>query len=266
MKHADRAFGVFFMKTSALVLLGAALLGAVSLRANDNYAVKEPFSQTHAFKPTGTLRLKNINGHIEIRAWDRNEILVEGEKSAATDEDLKRIDLEVKLSDDDAEIEVKLPKREGSWFGENDRAQVTFRISVPATAQLANIASVNSGITVEGMRGPVAAKSVNGGVTARGLAADAKLSSVNGSISATFTEIRAGQKLSFDSVNGGVTVQLPKDAGLSVRCSTMNGGIDCDLPITMERSSHHKLTGTIGDGRATLKASTLNGGVHIQAM
>jgi len=253
------------MKIPALAFIGVALLGVVTARADD-YACKEPFSQTHAFSPTGTVRLDNINGHVEVRAWDRNEILVEGEKSATSQEVLNRIKVEITITDDQAEITVHLPKRREEWFNgdENIRTRVTFRVSVPATARIAKVTCVNSGITIDGMRGPVTADSVNGGITAHGLGGDVHLHSVNGSVSAEFASIVAGQKLALDTVNGGIKIQLPRDAGLSVHCSVVNGGIDCALPLTDENKGHRRLTGTIGDGRATLKAGSMNGGIRIE--
>jgi hypothetical protein len=253
------------MKSPTLVFIGAALLGIVSARAED-LPCKEPFSQTHAFSPTGSLRLDNINGHVEVRAWDRNEILVEGEKSATSQEVLNRIKVEIKITEDDAIVTVHLPKRHEQWFDEDEniRTRVTFRVSIPATATIAKISCVNSGIDLEGLRGPVTAQSVNGGIRARGLGGDARLHSVNGPVSAAFATIAAGQKLSLDTVNGGVTVRLPKDAGLTIHCSVLNGGVDCALPLKDENKGHHRLTGTIGDGRATLKADSVNGGIRIE--
>jgi len=251
------------MKIPTLLLIAAALLGALSAQAKD-LPFKEPFSQTHAFDANGALRLENVNGQVEVRAWDRNEILIEGEKSAATEEALKHIELEINVSNEKADIRVHLPKRSGFWASKGaNSGVVTFRISVPATAQIAKIDSVNGNILLEGLRGSVTAATVNGRITSHSLAGDVRLNSVNGTISAQFGQVAKGQSVSLDTVNGGVVVEVPKDAGFSVHCSVVNGRINCGVPITLQGTGRHDLNGTIGDGRASLRAATVNGHIRI---
>jgi DUF4097 and DUF4098 domain-containing protein YvlB len=253
------------MKLHLLLLLALGLLIPVAARAN--YAFRESFDQTHAFRPNSSLTVENVNGDVIISTWDKEEIRVTGEKSAETDAELKQIDLRIELADSSASLKVKLPKRTGKWFGSTIRAAVRFEIMVPASTRIEQVGCVNSSIKLDGIRGPVVARSVNGGISARGLGGDADLHTVNGSVDVAFAAVAAGQKLSIETVNGGVRVHVPKDSGLDVDISTVNGGIDCDLPITLERSHHrHSLSGKVGDGRASFRARTVNGGVHIETL
>lgn len=251
------------MKLLALV---AALLTAAGAYA-DSYSFKEPFSRTAPFNATGELSLDNVNGSVEIRTWDKNEILIEGEKSAKTDEELKLIELTLDTATPTAAtIKVRLPKRSGSWFGgSNIRASVTFKITVPATANLAHIRTVNSSITLDGLAGPVNAATVNGRINATALRGDARLETVNGSLNVGFAALAAGQQLSLETVNGSVAVALPADAGAAVNASVVNGHVDCDFPITLTggRIRGSSLKGSIGDARATLHARSVNGSIHV---
>lgn len=251
----------FSLIMKPLVLLALAFVSAAALRADD-YAFKEPFSRSGAFHADGRITLENINGHIDVRTWDRNEILIEGEKTAKTEEELKLVDLAIDLSDANAEIKVRLPKRHEFW-GRNVRAAVHFRLTVPATATLARISSVNSSITVDGVRGPVHLSSVNGGIRATGLGAEAHLNTVNGGIHAAFATIAADQRLSVETVNGGIDLSLPRDAGATVDASVVNGHISCEFPVTVSGNIGRHLHGTIGDGRASIKASSVNGSVRL---
>src|SRR5436305_1994744 len=112
------------MKIRILLAALGAFVISVSLPA-EGYSVKEPFSQKASFSPTGKITLENINGEVDVHTWDRNEILIEGEKSAKTDEELKLIDLTIDLKESNAAIKVRLPKREG-FFSNNIRASVSF--------------------------------------------------------------------------------------------------------------------------------------------
>ena len=251
------------MKTR-LAFFAVGLLAAAIARA-DSYANKEPFSQTNPFSPTGTLSLENVNGNVEIRTWDKNEILIQGEKSAKTEEELKAIDLKIDVSESHAAIKVRLPKRSGGWFSGNTiRAAVQFTITLPATASLDRIETVNASVKLEGTRGKAHIETVNGSVRATNLGGSTTFETVNGRIDADFTAVAAGQTCSFETVNGSVHMVLPKDAGVALRTSVVNGHVDCDFPLTLTKSSGRRnLSGNIGDGRASLSAETVNGSIHI---
>lgn len=245
-----------------IAFLSAGLLLTALARAD--YPIKEPFSQTSPFNANGELTLSSINGSITVHTWDKNEILIQGEKSAKTDEELKLIDLKMDVSPAAARIKVHLPKRSGGWFGGNSiRASVRFDITVPATAVVRKIDVVNASVTIEGVRGSVSAESVNGRISATDLAGDAHLETVNGQIHASFAALAPHQQLSFETVNGGIKVILPKDAGASVQAEVVNGHISCDFPLTLGKAHHRSLAGTIGDGRASVKAETVNGSIHL---
>lgn len=248
----------------SLLVLSLAFLTAAALRADD-YAFKEAFTRAGAFSPDGKISLENVNGSIEVRTWEKNEILVEGEKSAKTEDELKLIELTIDLSDSNAAIKVRLPKRHADW-GNNIRAAVRFTLTVPATANLARISSVNSSIKVDGVRGSMNLDSVNGGIRATGLGADARLKTVNGSIHAVLATVGAQQRLGFDTVNGQINVSLPQDAGAELQASVVNGRIHCDFPLTLSAKGRHSLHGKIGDGRALLKAESVNGSIHINSL
>lgn len=249
------------IRTLLIALTAFGISGSLSA---EGYSVKEPFSQKASFSPNGKVTLENINGDVEIQVWDRSEILVEGEKSARTDEEMKLIDLTIDLKESNAVIKVRLPKREG-FFSNNIRASVSFKITVPATVSLDKIAVVNSSVRIKDMRGPVNAESVNGGVHAHNLAGNVKLQTVNGEIVADVSSVIPDQKLSFQTVNGSITVKLPADTGADTHASVVNGSINCDFPLTVQgRVSGKHLSGKIGDGRASLSAESVNGSIRFK--
>lgn len=253
------------MKLRRFVALALSLAAVASVRADD-YSFKEPFKQTGAFSATGSVTLENVNGNIAIHTWDRNEILIEGEKSAKTEEELKAVELTMDVSESRAAIKVRLPKRSGTWFiGSTIRASVRFNLTVPATAVLEKIRTVNAKVSVDGARGKTNVETVNGTIEATDLGGSARLETVNGQIKAAFTGLAAGQEIALETVNGSVTAVLPRDAGVALRTSVVNGHVDCDFPLTLAGSSGKRsLSGTIGDGRASLKAETVNGSIHIE--
>ena len=127
------------MKLRLVAILATSLIAVAFARADD-YSFKEPFKRTGAFSATGAITLENVNGDIDIRTWDKNEILIEGEKSAKTEEELKAVDLAMDVSESHAAIKVRLPKRSGGWFSDGTiRASVRFSLTIPAKAILERV-------------------------------------------------------------------------------------------------------------------------------
>jgi DUF4097 and DUF4098 domain-containing protein YvlB len=253
------------MKIHTILAIAATLLTAVCARA-DLFSVREPFSKTAPFNADGTVTLENVNGNVEVMAWDRNEIKIEGEKSAKTEEELRRIDLTIEQSAEHASIKVHLPKRTDSWFGGGQiRASVKFTLTVPAGARLDEIKTVNGSVAIHDVRGRIHASSVNGRVRVTGTADTVEMGTVNGGIDAEVAVLPPGSTVNAHSVNGGVSIALPQNVSAVLNASTVNGGVHSDFPA--ETSGHfisRRLHGTVGNGDADVKASTVNGGVHIR--
>ncbi|HYP17715.1 MAG TPA: hypothetical protein VEQ65_10935, partial [Opitutus sp.] len=75
------------MKLRLLALATLALFTAALAHGGDDH-YKEPFSRTAPFNADGLISLHNVNGNIVIATWDKNEIRIEGEKHAKTEEEL----------------------------------------------------------------------------------------------------------------------------------------------------------------------------------
>jgi DUF4097 and DUF4098 domain-containing protein YvlB len=244
------------MKTIPTCILAALLATAAS------GAVTETISQTHPLSADGTITLSNVNGPISITAWDRNEVAIEAVKKAQTAEDLARI--HVKIDAQPTRLAITTD-HEKSWpFGRSIRGEVKYTLRVPAGARLQKIESVNSDVTVTGLRAGVDVHTVNGGIRLLDLIGPAELHAVNGGLYAEFARLPAGVRVTFETVNGGCELVLPADAGARIDARTVNGGVHCDLPVTIEDSGRGTIRGTIGGGGAELKLRSVNGGVTIR--
>ena len=253
MKTILRLLAIFACAASTACFTTSALA--------QRYSESEKSSQSYPLAANGTLRLANVNGAVEIVAWDKNEVLVETEKRAATSEDLARIHIVVDARPD--RLIVKTDHERTGFFGTSVRGEVLYHLKVPASISLEKISVVNSTVTVQGVRGSVALETVNGSIHATDLGADAKLATVNGSIHAAFATVSATQRITTDSVNGACELTLPAGTGAHIDLSTVNGSTRCDFPLTIEKSSGRTLRGTIGGGGATVRADTVNGSIRL---
>ena len=72
------------------------------------------------------------------------------------------------------------------------------------------------------------------------------------------------RKLDIDAGSGGVTVWIPATLGAKVDIEAGSGGIDLGVPVTVTRWESDHVTGTIGDGRGTIRIDAGSGGVRLK--
>lgn len=241
--------------------LPALLLTSLVLVAAARASVTESFKQTYPLNADGTIHLENVNGDIDIVAWDKAEVSLEAEKKGKTNEDLAKVTLEIDSAP--AKLRIKTKYAKSGLFG-NVNASVRYKLLVPAGARLEKIDAVNSDITVTGVRGSVNLDIVNGSISATGLAANARLDSVNGSLRAEFASLAGVTDVKLDSVNGSASVTLPKDAGARIDADTVNGRISVDQSVKLGKVGRRTFTGQIGSGGPTIELETVNGSISIK--
>jgi len=238
-------------------------------------AFQQDFNQTLPLAANGRLSLGNVNGRIEIAGWDRNEVAIKALKHGKTRESVEAAKIIVNSSLDEIVIHTEQPSSvtgfSWSWLWVNNDKRsapiVDYAIQVPQNARLKNISSVNGRIVIEDVSGNIEASTVNGETQVQGAAGDLKLSTVNGRIEAELASLGNGQSVSLNSVNGHIEAILPANADAEVSASTVNGGMSSEFPSLIVKkefpvSSH--LKGTLGNGGAHVKASTVNGRINFR--
>jgi hypothetical protein len=248
-----------------LRLCSFALLGLASAGLLRAETYREAFNETRPLSPGGRVEVANTNGAVTIRTWDRNEVQITGEKEAGDPETLKQPHVEIEATPDSVRVEAKEDLQGWrSLFHWNRHESVRFILTVPAGARLDAVHTVNGAIDIAGVTGPVRASSVNGSVRATGLAGAAHISTVNGSVHAEFAAVANRDPLSFSTVNGAITVMLPRSAAVEARTSTVNGRVACDFPYSSR--SDDRRPEDDRDRFVDLTAHTVNGAITVQAI
>ena len=157
------------------------------------------------------------------------------------------------------------PGDEGRMNTDNNDVQVDFTVRVPADVRFVG-RTVNGRVDATSLRSDVDVSTVNGRVMVS-TSGVASAETVNGSIEAVIGQSKWNGPLDFHTVNGSITLDLPKDAGAELRAEVMNGDITSDLPLTIQssRSRGRRVTGTIGAGGKMLYLSTTNGSIRLRA-
>jgi len=245
---------------SSLRVFSVALLASATIAASAK--VTEKFAQTYPLDAHGSIRLENVNGSVEIVAWDKAEVSLEAEKSAKNQDALARMHLKIESTATRLSIKTELEK---AWkFWDNANAQVRYKLMVPAGVSLSKIDVVNANITVTGVTGAVNLDTVNGSIEATGLSGSGEFDTVNGSITVAYAALPASiEEISLDTVNGSCTLKLPASAGFRLEADSVNGRVSCDFPITLEKSGKHDLRGTVGSGGPEIELDSVNGSLTV---
>lgn len=232
--------------------------------------VRQEVHETYAFKPTGAIRIDNINGRIHLTGWNRSEIQLDAIKKGRSQEDLDRVILEIDARPDRLVIRTEHLEEKTGWLSlgrpKNVSASVDYILMVPHSARLEHVATVNGSLVIENVLGAVNASSVNGGITAKSLANPSRFSTVNGSIEAQYDRFETSGPSTLATVNGTIVLRVPEQIDAYVFANTVNGSINTDLPLVVKKSlaGGKNLRGTLGAGGARIKVNTVNGGIKIR--
>ena len=226
--------------------------------------LRESGEETFSLDLGGQIGLQNINGDVTIEGWEGRDVRVAWEKSSRTQEGLDRAQVKIEATSDRIRIKTDYARSDDRW-GHSEGASVEYTLFVPRGAELDEVELVNGDLDLRGVEGPVSASLVNGSLDAEGLAADVELSTVNGAIFAGFATLGYGQRVSVESVNGSIKLEMPADANADVEAETVHGSIRNDFGLVEERKGHvgRRMRGQIGRGEARLDLSNVNGSITL---
>ena len=207
--------------------------------------------------------LGTFDGPIEIRPWDRQEVLVVIEKRAINKDGVVPIVVRAEQSGDRITVDVTAPKNEGlNLFGVNGRSAKLI-VSLPAASDV-TAKSGDGSIDVESLTGKMDLRSGDGSIHGRWLHGDVNAHTGDGSIR-------------LDGVDGALTVDTGDGSIRVTGKLTALRARSGDGSMTIRAEGGSTAAGdwdiTTGDGSVTLEipdgfngeldAHTGDGGVHV---
>jgi DUF4097 and DUF4098 domain-containing protein YvlB len=210
--------------------------------------------------------LSTFDGAIDVRAWDKPDVLVVVERQAESLEQAKAIKVKYEQSGNRITIEVQKPEQfEGIGINTVSRS-ASVSISLPAQADV-RAKSGDGSITLAGVAGRIEVRSGDGGV--KGTALDGDLVVHTGDGSVTLEDVKGRVELS----TGDGSVAL-KGALTGVKARTGDGPIRIAALAGSTTGEDWELT--TGDGPMTLElpagfaaevdAHTGDGGIYVEGL
>jgi hypothetical protein len=201
------------------------------------------------------------NGGVSIRGWERNEILVRARVQAAAPSEAEAVALAKQVNIETAGAKIFAT---GPENGNNSWWSVSYEIFVPQHSNL-SLKTTNGGISISDVNGQIEFSALNGGVHLDRIGGAVRGSTTNGGLHVDLSGARwEGEALDVKTTNGGVHMTIPENYSAHLETSTVNGGMHVDFPVMVQGKITKELAVNLGSGGATVRATTTNGGVHIQ--
>ena len=170
-------------------LLAAAILAVIAPPA----LAAQNRTKRATVAPDATIEVSNVQGRVDITAWDRNEVELVAVLESDKDE------LEFEATDRHVRIEVDRPD---GRYGNTNNEESMLTLRVPKGARLI-VDTVSADIAVNGVRGEQELESVSGEVQTQAFDAPVSLASVSGEVVVTGHGGKAA--VSTENVSGSVT-------------------------------------------------------------
>ena len=246
------------------------------------------------------LSLSTFDGSVEIRAWDRPEILVVIEKRAEDKEEAATIEVRAEQNGDRVVVDVKASHHTIPWHGSRSANLI---VSMPAASDV-RASSGDGSLSIARISGTLDLRSGDGSIHGSGLAGDLRVHTGDGSIdlddvaggvdadtgdgsvrvTGKLTRVRArsgdgriairaedGSTTEGDweinTGDGSITIDLPDTFGGELDARTGDGGIELqNVPlsdVSGELDRHH-MRGRLGAGGKTLRVRTGDGSITMR--
>ena len=206
----------------------------------------------------GTVSIEGVrNGGISATGWDRDSISVKTRLSveARTESAAREIAREVRTVISGSTITIEGPRdddEETNWHA----SLVTM---VPRRSDL-RLETRNGPVMVERVSGTMNVETRNGPLALRGLGGDVRARTTNGPLSITLTGTKwDGSGLDAQTTNGPLTIIVPENYNARLETGTRNGPVNVGFPITVVGRITRDITTQLGEGGATIRATTTNG-------
>lgn len=184
-----------------LGLLALASIGCVINVGADDVLVREEKRFTVTGEPE--LTLDTFDGSIQVRSWDRQEVLVEIEKRGPDRETAAAITVSASQDGNRIRIEARGPKVEQHFVGIGNfhSPSASFIVSVPRQLELI-VKTGDGSIALERLSGVIDAHSGDGSITGDELSGNIKTTTNDGSVRIA----DADGRLVLDSGDGSIQV------------------------------------------------------------
>ena len=261
------------LAAAVLALLSGSALAQTTREKNSSLACREGDWYNDRLVSTCQIREQTLaaggalsidgrqNGGVSVKGWDQNQVLVRARVQAAglSLPEAEQLAAQIRIETGGNKIFASGPESQ-----KNAQWNVSYEVFVPRHADV-SVETHNGGISIADVNGRLDFRALNGGVVLRRVGGTVRGSTTNGGLVVDLTGDRwDGDSLDVSTTNGGVVMAVPENYSANIQTGTVNGRIDVDFPVTVQGNITKQLSFNLGQGGASVRAVTTNGGVRIQ--
>ena len=279
------------MKRKVIICLALIFISVIFLSQDAFSDAEEVFHQTYTVETDTEVEVSNVNGTIDISAWDEDYVDVHALKRTREDRDeLDLVTIEVNTNGI-MEIKTVIQKRTeedsflsrifGKIYRRSPKVTVEYTIKLPRSVILSRASTTNGNVEVYGTRGDsyvkttngdiavedtdglIDAKSTNGRISITGGALTKNARTTNGSIEASLSDnFIDGSSIS--TTNGSIDLYLSPGINADIELRTVNGKISAgSFRMVVDTISKRQFVGTLGSGGKKITVRTVNGSISL---
>lgn len=244
------------MRPITLVGIAAGLLASMPVGAQE----QQVWSARYPLPPAGVVAVENVQGDIDVEAWDRAEVKVAVVKTA----------LGLGANPDDVRIEGESSSRALTlrtlYLGQADEpVRVDYRLRVPRQVRLERLRTVEGSITVREIEGSVDSSTLNGNIEQRNISGSVVARAINGNVAVSLRALpERAAPVQLDTVNGHIFLSLPARANADLLLTTVAGRVDSCYTFTVsDVPGDTTLRTRLGRGGTTVRLRTIRGDIRV---
>jgi DUF4097 and DUF4098 domain-containing protein YvlB len=125
---------------------------------------------------------------------------------------------------------------------------------------------INGAVVAGEIDGSVEIKGVNGKVDISQASGAATFKGINGNIAVALKQIDTNG-VNISGINGNIELRINDGLNANLEAHGMNGNVVSDLPnVSVDKSRHGSYSAQIGSGGNSIRASGINGNIHLTRM
>jgi hypothetical protein len=290
--------------TVAAAAVAAGVLGAGCTVTVDSHSEIHREEKRFSVNGIADLRLTTFDGAIQIRSWDKPDIVVEVERRGPTKASLEEIVVSAEQRGNRIDLEAKRPRSESFHVGFQRSASASLIVSVPRDVNV--VARTGDGsMRVERVNGRLELRSGDGSITGSDVSGELLFETTDGSVrvdraqgrlkvdtgdgaidvggrfslvklhsgdGSVVYRVEPGSTMSEDweirTGDGSVSLYLPDGFNAEIDAHTGDGRIRSDLnglPSPTREDSRRTLRGRLGSGGKLLRVRTGDGAIRLGA-
>jgi Flp pilus assembly protein TadG len=238
----------------------------------------DEFRWNGTIAPGAAIEVQGINGEIVAEPTGGSEVQVVALKTSRRS-DVNSVKMKVVEHAGGVTICALYPNEDGEYPGscgpgdgkgrssngrvKNNDVQVNFTVRVPQRVSFVG-KTINGSITATSLTGNVNTQTINGSIKIS-TSGYAEAKTINGDINVRLGDSNWPSALNFQTINGGINLEMPSGVSTTVDAETLNGSFSSDFPLTLTTLTSRKhVKGVIGPGGRDLVLRTLNGSINLR--